>query len=296
MKAAILGVNGYIGKHLAHFLQTKGWTIYGYDINKDTSLNGITYHPLNVAEKINYEELNTAVDFCFYFSGITGTLKAYSDYNSFIDVNEKGLLNLLDRLKQNNSKARVVFPSTRLIYKGEKDLPLKEDATKEFKTIYALNKWFGECVLQQYAQYFGIDHTIFRICVPYGSFLGGDYSYGTIGFFLKKAMNKENIVLYGVGDQKRTFTHVEDICRQIHLALSKQESVNEVFNIEGETFSLKDIADKIAEKFRVQVDLADWPEIDLKLESGDTIFDASRIGNLVQEPLKNNFNSWLRAI
>ena len=296
MKAAILGINGYIGRHLGHFLSDKGWTLYGFDIAKETVIENIPYQSLDVLKSIDYEGLNTDIDFIFYFSGITGTTKAYRDYNSFIDVNEKGLLNLLNRLRQNNSKARVVFPSTRLVYKGEKDNPLKEGAEKEFKTIYALNKWFGECALRQYTQYFGINHTIFRICVPFGSFLGRDYSYGTIGFFLKKAMNKENIVLFGTGDQKRTFSHVEDICRQIHLALLNESSLNEVYNIGGETYSLKNIADKIAEKYQVQVELAEWPEIDLKLESGDTIFDSSKITNLIQEPLKNNFNSWLSSI
>ena len=54
----------------------------------------------------------------------------------------------------------------------------------------------------------------------------GNYSYGTIGFFLSKAMKKENINMYGDGELKRTFTHVYDICNstiKFNIVITKNE-------------------------------------------------------------------------
>jgi UDP-glucose 4-epimerase len=296
MKAAILGVNGYIGRHLAHCLLQQGYSVQGYDIAEFPALPGLPYVQLDVRDRHQFGKLNEGFDLLFYFSGITGTIKGYEDYETYIDVNEKGLLHLLDTLRRQDKPPRVVFPSTRLVYNGIKGTPLAEDAEKEFKTLYALNKWFAENLLQQYAAYFGISHTIFRICVPYGNLLDKAYSYGTVGFFLGRAVAGNPIRLYGTGEQKRTFTHVEDVCRQIYYALQHPSSLNTVFNIAGETFSLKEIADAIGHKFAVSVDLAPWPEIDAKLESGDTIFDAGRIEKCISRPLKNNFHSWLQTI
>lgn len=296
MKAAVIGCNGYIGKHLSLFLQQQGWEVYGYGKNPTCDLNISGYTPLNIQVKTDFDRFDTQVDYVFYFSGITGTAAAYNAYENYIDVNEKGLLHLLDKVRAAGHKPRIVFPSSRLVYKGVANTSLSEDAEKEFKTIYALNKWFGEQVLQQFSNYFEVPFSIFRICVPYGNLFSDNYSYGTIGFFLTKAKAGDPITLFGEGEPQRTFTHVEDICLQIYHALSKPGSVNNTLNISGETFSLKEVAEQIAAKYKVALEFKDWPKMDARLESGDTIFDGSRITQLIQKPLKNSFQSWLQTI
>lgn len=293
MKAVVIGCNGYIGKHLCSFLLKNKWDVYGYDKGEYSSIPALHYSPLDLLQKDQINKIDTQVSHIFYFSGITGTSRGYDEYEKYIDVNEKGLLHLLDRMRNTKSKARIIFPSTRLIYKGIKNVALHEDSEKEFKTIYALNKWFGEQVIQQYSNYFGIQYNIFRICVPYGNLFTDSYSYGTVGFFLNKAKMKENIVLFGTGEQKRTFTHVEDICLQIYNTLLHSLSQNQIYNINGETFSLKEIAQKIAEKLYIDIEYREWPQMDEKLESNDTIFDATRIKKIISNPLKNTFEKWL---
>jgi UDP-glucose 4-epimerase len=296
MTAVIIGCNGYLGKHLTSFLLKEGWKVYRYGKKEVDDLSLPDYSRLNVEHKEDFEVLNTDVDFIFYFSGITGVAAAYNNYESYIDVNEKGLLHLLNKVRYDNSKARIVFPSTRLIYKGMKDELLSEKSEKEFKTIYALNKWFGEQIIQQYSRYFGVPFSIFRICVPYGNLFNEAYSYGTIGFFLNKARAGETISLFGNGDQKRTFSHVEDICCQIHKALINPNSKNNVYNTMGETYSLKQVADKIASKFNVQVKSVDWPPMDESLESGDTVFNSEKIAALIKKPLRHSFEDWLHKL
>ncbi|MBC7850507.1 MAG: NAD(P)-dependent oxidoreductase [Chitinophagaceae bacterium] len=296
MRAAIIGVNGYIGQHLAYYLKQQQWEVTGYDLHSDSTLADLNYYQLDVTSRDEVEGVDITVDFIFYFSGITGTIRAYDDYEQYIDVNEKGLLHVLTAVKNHGSKARIVFPSTRLVYKGQEKTPLTESAVKEFKTIYSLNKWFGENILTQYSDHFNIPFTIFRICIPYASFLGKGYSYGTVGFFLNKAMKGEDISLYGNGEQRRSFTHVEDICQQIHLTLMQAQSLNEVFNIGGENFSLKEVAAAIATAYEVKLNFVPWPAADEKLETGDTIFESTKIEKLLQFTYKHTFKSWLKEL
>jgi UDP-glucose 4-epimerase len=243
--------------------------------------------------KEDVDLINLNVDFIFYFAGVTGTYKAYDNYDVYIDVNEKALLCLLNRMKNEKIKARLIFPSTRLVYKGKKGIPLKEDDPKEFKSIYALNKWFGENVINQYHEYFGINFSIFRICVPYGNLFLDNYSYGTIGFFLSNAVSKKNINLFGTGEQRRTFTHVEDICNQIYYSIINDKSINNTFNIPGENYSLMEIANMIANKLGVLVENKDWPELDKKMESGDTIFDGEKLFSYSKVEQIHTFEKWL---
>ena len=296
MKVVIFGCNGYLGKHLSDFLIKKNWHVIGYDLSKKPLVNISEYKIIDLTKKAMLYEIDINVDFIFYFSGITGTSNGFDLYRDYINVNEIGLLNLLNYCKTLKSTARFIFPSTRLIYKGVKNKALDENAEKEFKTVYAINKWAGEQYVMQYNNCFNLNYTIFRIGVPYANLFSKNYSYGTVGFFMNKASNGEDIVLYGDGSSKRSFTHVEDICSQIFNAINNKSSLNKIFNISGETLSLKDVAILIASKCDVNVTYRKWPVIDKKLESGDTIFNSNAIIKITSNSPKHIFKTWLNSI
>lgn len=294
MKIAVFGANGYIGSHLVKYIrENKDWEIYGYDI-QDSFMGekGIKYFKTDISNKANLD-LDEELEQVYFFSGLTGTEVSIDRYEDYIRVNEIGILNLLHYLKERNKKPRIIFPSTRLVYKGVEGKPLKEDDEKEFRTIYASSKYNGEVYLEMFRNLYDIDYSVFRICVPYANMLGGKFSYGTIGFFMDKAMQQLPVTLYGDGRLKRTFTHVMDVCRQMIEVAIKPESNGVCFNIDGETFSLLEIASLIGEKYGVPVVKQEWPEKALLLESGDTIFDASRIRALLPGTIQYSLKEWI---
>lgn len=187
----------------------------------------------------------------------------------------------MDAIKSSPYRPKIIYPSTRLVYKGV-DKPLKEGDEKETKTIYAVNKLACEGILQAYKASFDIPYTVFRICIPYGNLLSTDYSFGTVGFFIKQAKSGNDITLYGGGDVKRTFTHMEDLCYQIVEGTFNANSNGEIYNIGGETLSLKEAAEIIAEKYDSKVVSVPWPERDLRIESGHTYFDDAKIRSLIK--------------
>lgn len=294
MKIQILGSNGYIGKNFTHYLSSdKNLQLELFDIQADSAQPHHKYSFLDIANKKSVEAVKFDSDFIFIFSGLTGTSIGFSKYEEYVKVNEIGLLNVLDDLKKQNYKGRIIFPSTRLVYKGIKNVALIEESEKEFKTPYAINKYACEQYLNMYNNLYGLNYTIFRICVPYGNSVGSEYSYGTVGFFLNKAIKGEDIVLYGDGSQKRTFTHTEDICNLMWNAANINNTSDEIYNIGGETLSLLQAAKIVAEKFNVNVKFVDWPQTDFKLESGDTIFYSEKLDSLLKENYKHSFNEWI---
>jgi len=294
-KVALLGANGYLGRNLSFFLHSQCYQVQDFDIQEQTENSWMQYEKLDILENESLNKIAADCDFIIFFSGITGTWNGFNNYKSYIEINEIGLLNVLNYIQTSGSKAKILFPSTRLVYKGIKDFPLKETAEKEAKTIYALNKLAGEQMLKLYSEIFGIKYIIYRICVPYGNIVGNDYSYGTIGFFLNQAKIQKEITLYGDGSLKRTFSNVEDICNLISLSMHKDETINETFNIGGETFSLNEIASLIASKYdRTIIKYVPWKDEALKIESGDTIFDSTKIERLCKYHYKQTFKDWLR--
>ena len=277
-RVVIIGSNGYIGKHLVYYIQQKGFPFMCYDIQDGEHRN---YQPLDITDCESIKTVCLDVDYIFMFAGLTGTYGGFDDYQKYNNINEIGLLNLLDAIKRSEYRPKVVFPSTRLVYKGV-DKPLCEDDEKECKTIYSVNKIACEGYLKAYHESFDIPCTIFRICIPYGNFLSDDYSFGTVGFFIKQAKAGRDITLYGGGTLKRTFTHMEDLCYQIIEGAFKEESNGQIYNIGGETLSLHDAAEIVAKKYGVNVMSVPWPEKDLRIESGHTYFDDSKIKDLLQ--------------
>lgn len=277
IKTAIIGANGYIGKHLAYYLQKMGMTPMCYDIQDEGREN---YVKVDMTNKESVKDIDLNVDYIFMFAGLTGTYAGFDKYETYVNINEIGLLNLLDAIRCSEYRPKIIFPSTRLVYKGV-DKPLKEEDEKETKTLYAINKQACEGILYAYKQSFDIPYTIFRICIPYGNLLSTDYSFGTVGFFIKQAKVGKDITLYGGGDIKRTFTHMEDICYQIVYGAMKEESNGEIYNIGGQTLSLKQAAEIIAAKFGTNVVAVPWPERDQRIESNHTYFDDTKIRTLL---------------
>lgn len=280
MKVAIVGANSYIARNLLHVIKKlkPECKVKLYDYT-ETHVDGESnYIKINILDRKSVSKIDMNCDAVFMFAGKTGSTEGFDNYDTFVNVNEIGLLNLIDEYRMQKSMAKIIYPSTRLVYKGS-DKPLAEDAPKEFKTIYSINKFACEQYLEQYSQIYGVKYCIFRICIPYGTLIPGASSYGTISFMLNMASEGKNITLYGNGSTRRTFTHIEDVCTNLIDGAFSDKCVNDVFNIGGEDMSLKKVAELIAREYGVKVENVPYPDIAKMIESGDTVFNAGKLAN-----------------
>lgn len=280
MKIAVIGANGYIGKHLVYYLEMKGCTVAKYDLFGDNCIK------CNLSDRADVDKIDLNVDYVYMFAGKTGTYNGFDDYPTYLASNDVALLNLLDTIRKSEYRPKVIFPSSRLVYKGV-ERALKEEDEKESKTVYAVNKLACEGYLAAYANSFDIPYTIFRICVPYGNMFNSDYSFGTVGFMIKQAKVGE-ITLYGDGTVKRTLTSMEDLCFQIYEASKRPESKNQIYNVGGNSYMLKDVAQIIADEYGANIKYIPYPERDKKIESGSTFFDYEKIAKLTNYHSKSD--------
>lgn len=296
-KIIVIGANGYIARNLIYVLN-KDYSnfelkLYGKEID---SIDGYdNYLSIDMLDKESVKQIDLSCDIVFMLVGRTGSENGFDEYDSFIDINERSLLNLLAEYRRQNSKARLIFPSTRLVYKGRKGAQ-KEEATKEFKTIYAINKYACEQYLEQFNRVYDVQYTIFRICIPYGTLIPGASSYGTAEFMLSKASRGENITLYGDGEFRRTLTYMKDLCETMIKGALSEKCLNDVFNIGGEDYSLKEMADLISKKYGVGVDYIEWPKVALKIESQDTVFDSTKLESAIGCTTCSKFNDWIKEV
>jgi len=298
MKILVIGSNGYLGRHIVKSAREAGWPVQTSDIQESAWDHDPGYIRCDVREKQDLQRLNWQVDAVFLFTGLSGTTAGFGQYADYIDINEKGLVGVLECVRSVKPAApRIIFPSSRLVYRGVKGVPLKEDAEPDSLTMYAVNKRAAEMYLEMYRKIFGVHYTVFRICVPYANMFDQSYSYGTTGFFLRFAQEGKDIPIYGDGSQRRTFSHVDDLCRQVMMAVENPESDGRIFNVAGgDDLSIAEAAGLVAAHYGVKLTHVDWPELDRLCETGDTIFDSSAIRKLTGYKCQHMFNGWVGTL
>eukprot|EP00825_Cyclidium_porcatum_P007923 TRINITY_DN13977_c0_g1_i2.p4 TRINITY_DN13977_c0_g1~~TRINITY_DN13977_c0_g1_i2.p4 ORF type:complete len:125 (+),score=35.90 TRINITY_DN13977_c0_g1_i2:98-472(+) len=83
------------------------------------------------------------------------------------------------------------------------------------------------------------------------------------------------------------------LCETLIKGAFSSRCVNEVFNIGGEDYSLKEMAELIAGKYSVGIDHVEWPEIALKIETGDTVFDDTKLQSVIGNTVRSKFKDWV---
>ncbi|WP_373166646.1 NAD-dependent epimerase/dehydratase family protein [Agathobaculum sp. Marseille-P7918] len=295
-RIAVIGANGYLARNFTFLCKNKAnirLYAYGYE---DRQLDGYeNYTPIDVFSKEDMRNVASSCDVIYFFTGKTGTLQGFEQHDEFLNLNIRALVNTLNAAKECNPFVKIVFPSTRLVYKGAEHR-LTEDAEKQFLTPYALQKFMCEQYLEMYKNLYGIRYSVARICVPYGSHIGEVSAYGTIGFFIHQLRETGSIKLFGDGHQTRTFTYIDDLCNDLLFLGINEACDNQVYNIGGENLSLKDLAGLIVNRFGGRVEYIEWPEYALKIESGDTMFDSSKLDLLTGLSERTRINEWLQSI
>lgn len=295
-KIAIVGANSYIARNLILSLKSmeEEFELKLYDIGTEQVDGFENYTKVDINSSDSVKKIDFTSDIIYMFVGKTGSESGFKEYNTFLDINEKALLSFLNEYVSQQSRAKIIFPSTRLVYRG-KEKRLNEDSEKEFKTIYAINKYACEKYLEMFNNVYNINYCIFRICIPYGTLIPNASSYGTAEFMLSKATKGENISLYGDGNVRRTLTYMGDLCKILIDGALSDKCINDVYNIGGEDYSLNEMASLIAKKFNVEIDYKPWPEIARAIESGNTVFEDKKLKDILNYEI-SEFNKWIDNI
>lgn len=290
MKVIVVGANSNIARNFIFANKNRAEFLL-YDYQEKHADGYENYLQLDLSDKEKIAQIDCDADIIYYFVGLTGSLTDLTKITDSITVNQIYLVNFLNRLTEVGFKGKFVFPSTRLVYKGTEML-LTEVSSKEMKTAYGVSKFACEKLIEIYHLLSDLQYAIVRICVPYGTLIPTAKSYGTMEFFLSKALKGEDITIYGDGRQRRTFTHMKDLVEILFLCGINEDVKNDVYNVGGQDYSLYDAAKIVAKISNVNVTNIEWPEYNLKIETGSTVFDSSKLDKKIMYKYNQNIEEW----
>jgi UDP-glucose 4-epimerase len=286
-KVLILGGLGFIGKNLYNSL-TKIYTevkILTESVREaeDGFLTSSIRKNIILGSILDKDFMEHAVigyDVIFSLAGSSGAADSIKDPYHDLDTNLKGHLNILEACRKANPKALLIFPSSRLVYGRPEKNPVSEDQVIHPESIYAIHKLTTEHYYLLYKKLYDINCIIFRVSNPYGPYQKfGSNHYGILNWFIHKAINKEDIEIYGDGSQKRDFIYIDDLIRLFMLSIDKKKMFGKIYNVGlGKGISLREAVDVITKYIpHTKSKLKPWPEIDKKIETGDYISDVTKL-------------------
>jgi len=196
-----------------------------------------------------------------------------------VEINAKGHLNVLEAVKDFSPEARVLFASSRLVYGKIQEVPVKESHPTEPLSLYGIHKLLGEKYFSYYAREFGLNAISVRIPNPYGPRQQMKHAkYSIVGWFVRQAMEGNEIQIFGDGEQERDYLYIDDIV-EAFLQLTQKGEPGEVYNIgTHERVKFGEMVDAVLEAAGSgSKKYVPWPEDYEKNETGDYIADTTKI-------------------
>jgi len=249
-KVLITGGFGAIGTNLISTLFINNCEIKVIDnlssgvINYNNSID-YTFLDITNFEKINSYFENYKPDYIFHLAAHFANQNSVDHPISDTNTNVLGLINLLENQKNNKNLKKFIYASSSCVY-GNSINMIEDQDINPFETPYAINKYVGELYTKYYSNIHSIPIVSVRIFNTFGpGEMPGKYR-NVIPNFIEKALNSEDIIITGSGEETRDFTYVADTVDLFIKAANSEFKNAEIFNGgTGQTKSIKHLAETI---------------------------------------------------
>ena len=246
MKILVTGGAGFIGGNFVHYMVNK------YPEDMIVNLDKLTYAGnletcKPVEGKPNYKFVKGDIadrefifdlfkkekfDVVVNFAAESHVDRSIEDPEIFVKTNVMGTTTLLDACNEFGIK-RYHQVSTDEVYG---DLPLDrpdlfftEETPLHTSSPYSSSKASADLFVLAYHRTFGLPVTISRCSNNYGPY---HFPEKLIPLIISRALNDEELPVYGTGENVRDWLHVYDHCVAIDLIIRKGR-VGEVYNVGG---------------------------------------------------------------
>jgi nucleoside-diphosphate-sugar epimerase len=243
-KVLVTGGAGFIGSNLAIRLVELGASVTIVDsFDPACGANAFNLEPVKrdieliTGDCADMELMRRVVrgrSHVFSLAGQVSHLQSMQDPFSDLRMNAVGPLTVLEACRMENREARIVYSGTRQAYGRPEVLPLVETQMLKPVDVNGVNKMAGEWYHMVYHQAYGMQTVSLRIVNTYGPRqLVKHAGQGFIGWFVKLAIDGDEIQLFGDGQQLRGFNYVDDVTEALLAAGTNPAVVGSYYNLGG---------------------------------------------------------------
>ena len=253
----VTGGAGFIGSHLVERLLEAGNTVFvvdGLSTGSLDNLAGVRDHPslhLIVDSILNFPMMKDTigqVDRVVHLAAAVGVRKIIESPVETITTNVRGTEIVLDCCDK-HEKPLYVASTSEIYGKGGDRLHEEHDrvmgSTTHRRWSYACTKALDEFLALAYHQEYGLPVVLGRFFNTVGPRQSGEWGM-VMPTFVKQALAGDPITVFGEGDQRRSFCHVDDSVRAV---LGLLDAVGEAFNIGNENeITIMELAERVKDR------------------------------------------------
>ena len=243
MKILVTGGVGFIGTALIKKLLNEGYNVHSldnYEVGlKENEVDGCNYH---VGDIENIHLMDKDFDLIFHLAALSRIQPSFNNPTETFRVNTIGTQDVCEFARLSGAKVIYAGSSSRW--------------HNPYQSPYAACKHMGEEACKMYKKTYGMDIEIVRFYNVYGpgEIVDGDWA-AVVGKWRRQVKNGEPITIVGDGEQRRDFTHIDDIIEGLwkigvkdikhedawELGTGMNYSINEVYNWFKERFEVESI-------------------------------------------------------
>lgn len=255
-KVLVTGGAGFIGSHICEELLKEG----AYVIALDDMSAGRASNVRMFADHPNYRfvqgsvcdddakmyEIFDGLDTVFHNAASKKNICLH-DPKRDLAVNAEGALNLLLLAKEHGTR-KFVHASTGSVYGEPSVFPTDETHPLRPVSYYGVSKLAGERYVDTFHQLYGMDTTILRYFHVYGPRQESNEFGGVVSIFMRRIAEGKNPVVFGHGEQVRSFTYVKDLVQVNLRAATMAAATGQVYNAaSGIRVTINDLASNLLE-------------------------------------------------
>jgi UDP-glucose 4-epimerase len=287
-KVLVTGGLGFIGSNLAIRLVELGAEV----VLVDSMLPAYGATPRNVEPvrdrlHVNFSDVRDrrslsylilGKDLIFSLAGQISHSESMRDPMTDLAINCSSQLSLLECCREANTEVKIVFASTRQIYGRPQYLPVDEDHPLAPVDVNGINKLAAERYYTLYHDVHGLATVNLRLTNTYGPRMEiANDRKGFAGVFIRRALQGEKISIYGDGQQRRDFNHVDDVVAAMLIAGEISEVDGQSFNLgHPEPASLIDFVEILRSLADFEVEMKPFPPDAAVIDIGDYYGDFSK--------------------
>jgi UDP-glucose 4-epimerase len=293
-RVLITGGLGFIGSNLAHRCLELGAEVTIYDC-LDPRSGGNMYNVNGILDDVrvilndirNFEGICSVIlnkDIVFNCAAYTSHPNSMREPLIDIDVNCKGVINLLEAARRFNSEIKVVHVGTSTQIGRMQFNPVTESHPEFPVDIYSANKSASEKHVLIYGGAYQIRTTVIRLANVFGPRSNIKSSdFGFINYFIGLALQGRELTIFGDGSQLRNISFVEDCVAALVMAALDEKSNDHVFfAVADRQHNVAEIAQAIVENIGGKARFIDWPADRKAIEIGDAVISNEKIKSVLK--------------
>ncbi|MFL1597290.1 NAD-dependent epimerase/dehydratase family protein [Gordonia amicalis] len=201
---------------------------------------------------IDQHELVDGASYVFHQAGQPGVRASWgTSFETYTDRNISATQRLLEAVKGSPDLRRFVYASSSSVYGNTANFPTTENDLPQPFSPYGVTKLAAEHLCTLYAENYSVPTVSLRYFTVYGPRQRPDMAFDR---FIRAALGRETIQVYGSGKQIRDFTYVDDIVEGNILAASSKIDPGKVFNLcGGSSVSIEQVLSMLEEVIGVRL-------------------------------------------